>query len=94
LPAKYDDRLARGAETLGDCVQVVDPCGEYKDVGAVAVSGEDVGDDLLEPGVIGDQCAIDFGHSARRGGIGFAGVAEPSAVQVKDRVWCKQTGVC
>ena len=28
------------------CVEVVDPRGEYEDVGAVGVSGEDVGDDL------------------------------------------------
>jgi hypothetical protein len=32
---------------------VVDPRGEYEDVGAVGVSGEDIGDDLLEPGLIG-----------------------------------------
>jgi hypothetical protein len=38
---------------------VVDPCGEDKDVGAVGVSGEHVGNDLLQPGFIGDEGSVD-----------------------------------
>jgi hypothetical protein len=45
---------------------VIDPRGEYEDVGAVGVRGEDVDDDLLEPGFIGNQGSVDLGHSASR----------------------------
>jgi hypothetical protein len=71
---------------------VVYPRGEHKDVGAVSVSGKDVGDDLLEPGFVGDECSVDLGHSAWGAGIGLPGVAELGGVYVEDRMWCEPIG--
>ena len=46
------------------------------------MSGKDVGDDLVEPGFIGDQCSVDLGHSAWRAGIGLPGIAELGGMDV------------
>src|SRR5262249_588592 len=94
LAAQYNDWHAGVAESFGDCVEVIDPCGEYKDVGAVGVSGDDVGDELLEPGFIGDQGSVDLGHSAWRTGIGLPGVAELGGMHVWEGVRCEQVGTC
>jgi DNA-binding CsgD family transcriptional regulator len=63
---------------------VVDPCGEDKDVGAVGVSGDHVGNDLLQPGFIGDEGSVDLGHSAWRAGVGLPHIAVAGGMHVQD----------
>ena len=41
-----------------------------------SVGGEDIADDLVESLLVGDECPVDFGHSAGRGWIGVPGVPE------------------
>jgi hypothetical protein len=80
LPAQYDDGLTGGAESFRKSVEMVDPRGEYEDVGTVAVSAQDVGQDLLEPGFIGNEGSVDLGYSAWGARIGLPCVAELGGV--------------
>jgi hypothetical protein len=66
-----------------DRLEVVHPGGQQKHVGAAAVGFEHIGNDLLEPLLVGNQGAIDLGHPAGRGRIRVAGVAEPSGMNVQ-----------
>jgi len=93
LAAEHDDGFAGRAEPLGYRVEVIDPRGKHEDVRAASVSGEDIGDDLVEPGFVGDQGSVDLGHSAWGAGIGVPGVSELGGVQMEDRVRYEQIGV-
>src|SRR6266545_6247895 len=47
--------------------------------------GDHVVDDLGEPGVVGDEVAVDGSHSAGFGGVGVAEIAVCGVVHVKHR---------
>ena len=78
--AEDDDRCSGLTNLAGDRFEVVDPGGEDEDVGAISMGHEDIGNDLLEPVLVGDERPVDLGHSAGRRWIGVSGVAESSGV--------------
>src|SRR6266508_1378531 len=59
------------------------PLGEQQAVSAAVQCGDDVIDDLVEAGVVGDEIAVDGRHAAGLGGVGVAEIAVCGLVQVK-----------
>jgi len=72
-----------GGELVGkevDRFEVVDPGCQDEDVGAISMGHEDIGNDLLQPVLVGDERPVDLSNPARRRWIGVSGVAESSGV--------------
>jgi hypothetical protein len=49
---------------------------------AASLCGEYIARDLVESLLVGDECPVDFGHSAWRGWIGVPGVFELGLVEM------------
>src|SRR6185437_15993708 len=78
--AEDDHRCSRLTNLAGDRFEVVDPGCQDEDVGAISMGHEDIGNDLLQPVLVGDERPVDLSNPARRRWIGVSGVAESSGV--------------
>jgi hypothetical protein len=95
LATENGNRLAGVSESFGDRVEVVDPSGQDKDVGAIAwAAGTSVTIwSSRDSSAMRARYAVDLGHSIRGARIGVSGVAEPGGVGVQDWIWREEVGV-